>query len=150
MKIFLAADHAGYKLKEKVKSNLTKKGYYVEDFGTHSDKSTDYPDFVIPACEKVAKTKDSRGIVIGGSGQGEVIAANKVKGIRAVIFYSKIPWAVKLSREHNNSNVLSLGSRFLTTKQAIDIIDIWLKAPFPKDKRHVRRLKKIEKYENKK
>jgi len=148
MRIFLASDHAGFKLKNKIKNHFAKKNIPFEDLGTYSAKSVDYPDFIIPAAIKVAKTKDSLGIILGGSGQGEAIAANKVKGIRAIVYYSHNPIIIKLSKQHNNANVLSLGARFLTDKQALDAIDLWLKTKFTKDQRHLRRLKKVIDYKN--
>jgi ribose 5-phosphate isomerase B len=148
LKVFLAGDHAGFKHKEKIKKHLEKKNIPHEDFGPFKYNSKDdYPDFVIPMCEKVAKTKNSRGIIMAGSGQGEVIAANKVKGIRAVVIYRYNSSIIRLSRQHNDSNVLSLGSRFLTEKEVIKTIELWLKTPFPGAKRHKRRIKKLAKYE---
>jgi len=147
MKIFLGSDHAGFKLKEKIKIFLKKKKIEFEDLGSNSKKESDYPDFIIPTAEKVAHTLGSLGIIIGGSGQGEAIAANKVKGIRATVLYSYNPKIIRLSKEHNNANVLSLGSRFLTIPQALKSIDLWLKTKFSNDPRHKRRIKKITKYE---
>ena len=148
MKIFLASDHAGYNLKEKIKSHL-EKSHEVEDLGTDSEESCDYTDYIIPAAKKVAKTNNSLGIVLGESGQGEAIAANKVKGIRAAAYYRHNLKIIKLSKEHNDTNVLSLGARFLTTRQALKSIDLWIKTKFTKGSRHVRRINKIKKYETK-
>ncbi len=149
--IFLASDHAGFKLKEKIKMHLAKKNVPFQDLGPHSlNKEDDYPEFIIPVAEKVAKTRNSLGIVLGGSGQGEAIAANKVKGIRAAVIYNYNPSIIKLSKEHNNANILSLGARFLSEKQVFQTIDLWLKTKFSEEKRHIRRLKKITSYENKK
>ena len=149
MKIIIASDHAGYELKEKLKKYLEQIGVNYEDVGPKRfEEKDDYPDFVIPAAKKVAKNpKSAKGIVIGGSGQGEAIAANKIKGIRAAVFYGGPLDIVKLSREHNDSNILSLASRFLTEEQAKVAVDIWLKTSFPKEERHVRRIKKIEEFE---
>ena len=152
MKIYISGDHAGFKLKNRIRLFLVKKGYVVEDIGPFEYNSKDdYPDFVIPMAKEVAKDKNSRGIIIAGSGQGEIIAANKIKGARAILYYgSKKPSEIlKLSRAHNNSNILSLGARFLTERQTKKAIEIWLKAPFSNAIRHKRRLSKIEKYENK-
>jgi len=149
LKIFLASDHAGFKLKEKIKVYLLKKEYSAEDLGAFSyKKNDDYPDFIIPCSLKVSKTKKSLGIVFGGSGQGEAIAANKVKGVRAVVYYHPNLKMIKLSKEHNDANVLSLGAKFLKEKEAIQSINLWLKTKFSEEKRHLRRLKKIEEYEN--
>ena len=117
-KIILATDHAGFELKEQIKRYLNKEGYEVEDMGANSfDKEDDYPDFIIPAAKKVAKEK-CLGIIFGGSGQGEAIAANKVKGVRAALYYGKNPDIIKLSRTHNKTNILSLGARFLGKEEA--------------------------------
>lgn len=150
--IYISGDHAGFKIKQKIKPWLKKLGHKVIDCGPlvyHKDD--DYPDFVIPMAKKVAKDKNSRGIIIAGSGQGEVIAANRIKGIRTVLYYGyKDPRKIlKLSREHNDSNVLSMGARFLTEKQIKDAIKIWLATPFSNAIRHKRRLKKIEKHSSK-
>ncbi len=147
-KIILGSDHAGFRLKESVKESLEKAGYAVEDVGADSyDAEDDYPDFVHKAASKVAKDKQSRGIVFGGSGQGEAITANKVKGIRAALYYGKNMEIVELSRTHNDANILSLGARFLTDKDAIKAIKIWLNIPFSNKERHLRRIKKISKLE---
>lgn len=147
MTIFLGTDHAGYKLKEKVKAHLIKRGFGVKDFGTDSGKPVDYPDFVIPAAKAAAKNKNSRAIVFGGSGIGECIAANKVKGVRAALCYDA--YTAKMSREHNDANVLCLGGRTATKNWNLTkrILDIWLGAKFSGESRHVRRLKKIAKAE---
>jgi len=146
MKIYIAGDHAGFKIKEKLKPWLEKQGHKVIDLGPFKyDKNDDYPDFVIPLAKKVSRDKNSRGIIMAGSGQGEIIAANRVKGARAVLFYGGNPNILKLSREHNNSNVLSMGSRFLNEKQIKKAITIWLGAPFPGAARHKRRLRKNDK-----
>jgi len=146
-KIFLSGDHAGFKIKEKVKPWLEKKGYIIKDFGPFKQtKKDDYPDYVIPMAKAVAKTKNSRGIIIAGSGQGEVIAANRIHGVRTVLYYgcpspSRI---LKLSRAHNNSNVLSMGEFFMNEREMKKAITIWLKAPFSEKPRHKRRLRKLE------
>ena len=147
-KIFLASDHAGFKLKNKIKTYL-EKDFEVEDCGAFEyDKNDDYPDFVIPCAKKVAATKHSLGIVFGASGQGEAIAANKVRGIKAVVIYSFNKKIIQLSRQHNNANILSLGARFLTERQALQAVELWLTTKFSKEKRHLRRTKKIENFEN--
>ncbi|MFC1686062.1 RpiB/LacA/LacB family sugar-phosphate isomerase [Nanoarchaeota archaeon] len=147
MKIYLGADHAGFHLKEKIKKFLDKQGIEYEDKGPHKfNPLDDYPDFVIPAAKAVAKTK-SKGIILGGSGQGEAIAANKVKGIRSVVYYGGPTKLIKLSREHNASNILSLGARFLKEKEALKVVKLWLETPFSKDPRHKRRIAKIARFE---
>ena len=145
-KIFLGADHAGFKLKEEVKKYLLKSGFEVEDEGAHNfDKDDDYPDFIAPVARKVANNKNAMGIIFGASGQGEAIAANKVKGIRATVYYGSNLEIVKLSRTHNNSNILSLGARFLTKEVAIEAVKRWLETDFSNEARHIRRVKKIDK-----
>jgi len=148
MKIYLAADHAGLDLKEKVKNFLHKLNYEVEDLGTFSfDKDDDYPEIISNAAEKVAKDKNSKGIVFGKSGTGEAIVANKIKGIRAVIGFSREN--VELSREDNDCNVLSLGARFTDEHKAYLLTRAFLDKEFSGEERHIRRIKEIEKLENK-
>ena len=142
-KIVLATDHAGLKLKEEIKKHLMESGMEVEDMGAYSlDPKDDYPDFIIPAAKKVAKDQ-SKGIIFGASGQGEAIAANKVEGIRAALYYGKDIKIVRLSRTHNNTNILSLGAKFLTKEEAIKAVNIWLETDFSSEPRHLRRIKKI-------
>lgn len=143
-KIFLGTDHAGFKLKEAVKKFLIGEGYEVADQGAlFYDISDDYPRFIAATAKKVSKTPNSKGIVFGGSGQGEAIAANKIKGIRASVYYGNNMDIVKLSRLHNNANILSLGARFLEEKQAIEAVRLWLNTPFSNEERHKRRIKQI-------
>lgn len=144
-KIAIGTDHAGYSLKESIKMYLLSKGFEVIDFGTYSSESADYPDFVIPAAECVASGKADYGIVLGGSGNGEAIAANKVKGIRCALCWNEE--SGKLAKEHNNANVIALGGRMVEDSLAAKIIDNWLQADFMGD-RHARRLQKIADYEN--
>ena len=143
MKIFLGSDHAGFPLKEFLKKHLSKTDD-VEDCGTFDDKPCDYPDFVFPVAEKVARNKNSKGIILGGSGQGEAIAANRIKNVRAAVYYGGNHEIVKLSRTHNNANILSLGARFLTEKEALSAVQLWLETDFPGEERHVRRITKID------
>ena len=143
-KIFLGADHAGFKLKEEIKKYLAKKGFEVEDIGTHSlEPDDDYPDFIAPVAKKVSRSEKYRGIIFGGSGQGEAIAANKVKGIRAAVYYGSNMKIVRLSRTHNNANILSLGARFLSKKEAVKAVELWLSTGFSNEPRHIRRIKKV-------
>lgn len=149
MELFIASDHAGFELKGKLKKYFDRKKIEYEDLGAFSyNKDDDYPDFIIKAAERVAETKE-KGIIIGYSGEGEAIAANKVKEIRTVVYYGKNKEIIKLSREHNNANILSLGAGFLSEKEAVEAVDLWLKTPFSKEKRHIRRLKKIQDFEEK-
>lgn len=147
MKIYIAADHAGFYLKKQLIQYLELKGYDVEDVGAHEmDEADDYPDFIIPCAEKVANDTESVGIVIGGSGNGEAIAANKVKGIRAAVYNANRVEIAKLAREHNNANVISLGARFISSDDAKKAVTAWLDAKF-EGGRHQRRLDKIAKIE---
>ena len=145
-KIYLSGDHAGFELKENIKKWLLEK-YEVEDVGPLVyDKNDDYPDFVIPMARKVAKNKNSRGLIIAGSGQGEAIATNKIKGIKAGLYHGGSQKIIKTGREHDNTNILCLGSRFVSESEAKRAVNLFLKTKFQKG-RHSRRLKKIEKIE---
>jgi ribose 5-phosphate isomerase B len=146
MKIYLATDHAGYALKEKVKKFLIDSGYAVEDCGAYTlDSNDDYSDFVHKTAEAVSKDpKNSRGIIFGGSGEGEAMVANRHAGVRAAVYYGGPEKIVTLSREHNDANILSLGARFLTEEQALGAVKLWLETPFSKEERHKRRIKKID------
>ncbi len=148
--IYLASDHTGFELKEKIAKYLSSIKVVYDDLGPYTlDEQDDYPDYIIPVANKVSQDKNSLGIIIGGSGQGEAIVSNKVTGIRAVVLYSYNEDIIKLSKEHNNSNILSLGARFINEKEAIKAVSLWLKTPFSEEERHKRRLKKIEMFENK-
>ena len=144
MKIHLATDHAGFALKEEIKKFLQENGHKVTDHGAlEYNKQDDYPDFILPAARAVAKDPSSFGIIMGGSGQGEAMAANRVKGVRAAVYYGEMEEIVRLSRKHNNANILSLGARFLTFSKAFHIIDFWLKEPF-EGGRHQNRIQKLD------
>ena len=142
MKIAMASDHAGFSYKEQIKTVLIEQGHEVKDFGTHSAESVDYPDFIRPAAEAVGSGDFERGIILGGSGNGEAMVANKVAGIRCALCWDLR--SARLSREHNDANMLSLGERMLSIHEALEIVDLWLKTPFSGD-RHQRRIEKIEK-----
>lgn len=144
MKIILATDHAGFDLKNHIKDYLEKEKYQVEDFGAYEyDSMDDYPDFIIPAARVVANSENTFGVIFGGSGQGEAMAANRIKGVRAVVYYDGPKKIIKLSRKHNDANILSLGARFISKEKAIDVIKLWLKTPFEGD-RHLERIKKLD------
>ena len=144
MKIALATDHAGFDLKEQIKKKLLKQNFEVKDFGAFDyDAVDDYPDFILPAAKFVAKNSDYLGVILGGSGQGEAMAANRITGVRAAVFYNGPLDIVKLSRQHNNANILSIGARFLSLDEAMNVIDIWLKTDFEGD-RHQRRINKLD------
>ena len=147
MRIHIGADHAGLELKSALIQHFTAQGHEVKDHGPFEyDALDDYPDFCIPAAEAVAKEPGSLGVVLGGSGNGEQIAANKVKGIRAALVWS-IETA-KLAREHNNANVISVGQRQHTAAEVKSFIDTFIATPFPGDERHARRIGKVSAYED--
>ncbi len=147
MRVILASDHAGLRLKEKVKKYLARKKIEYEDLGTESFTSVDYPDYALKVAEKVIKNKNTRGILVCGTGTGMTIAANKVKGIRAVAAYDA--YSAKMSRIDNDTNVLGLRGRFFPLEKIKKIITVWLDTPFSGEKRHKRRIKKIRDYEMK-
>ena len=148
MRIHIGSDHAGLDFKNVIIQHLTAHGHEVTDHGPYEyDALDDYPVFCIPAAEAVAADEGSFGIVLGGSGNGEQIAANKVKGVRAALVWS-IEIA-KLAREHNNANVISLGGRMHSEEFCLELVDTFLATPFPGDERHVRRINLISDYEAK-
>ena len=144
MKIHIATDHAGLELKNAIKTYLMEKGHDVVDHGAYEyDAMDDYPDFIFPCAKAVAADPESRGIIFGCSGQGEAMAANRIKGVRAVVFYNGPDEIVKLSRQHNNANILSLGARFMTEEEITKIIEIWLDEPF-EGGQHQQRIEKLD------
>ncbi len=144
MIIHLATDHAGLDLKNSIKKYLIENSFDVQDHGAHEyDALDDYPDFIFPCAQAVARDTESRGIILGGSGQGEAMAANRVKGVRAAVFYNGPDDIIKLSRQHNNANILSLGARFMNKTEIYRVIEIWLNEPF-EGGRHVRRIEKLD------
>jgi len=144
--IVLATDHAGFDLKESVKKFLLESNYEVKDFGAFTYESTDdYPDFINPAAQFISENDNVMGIIFGGSGQGEAMAANRFKGVRAAVFYDGPDEIIDLSRLHNNANVLSLGSRFITSERAIKLIKQWLIVEF-EGGRHQERIAKLDSY----
>ncbi len=166
MKLHIATDHAGFTLKEKIKKELLEKGHDVEDCGAYKlDLMDDYPDFIAKAAREVSIHPDDRAIIFGGSGEAEAMLANKFLNVRAALFYaprvafrevdvtgreSTDPFEIiRLAREHNDANVLSLGVRFLTYDEVSQAIRLFLATPFSKDERHVRRIKKMLEIEEK-
>ena len=146
MRLHIGSDHAGLELKNELLAHLVNNGHDVTDHGPYEyDALDDYPDFCIPAAQAVAKDAASLGIVIGGSGNGEQIAANKVKGIRAVLAWSLE--TARLGKEHNNANVVSVGGRMHSIEECKAIIDAFIATPFSNDERHIRRINKITKFE---
>lgn len=148
MKVYLATDHAGFELKNKIGEFLKGLGYEVEDCGPFSfDKDDDYPDFISKAAEAVSNDPQSKGIVLGSSGQGEAIVSNKFKNVRCALFYGGPLEMLEVTRAHNDSNMLSLGAKFLSEDEAIKAVKLFLESPFSGEERHVRRINKIKQLE---
>lgn len=146
--VYLGADHGGYSLKEDLKIWLAENNIPVEDLGADSfNPEDDYPDFIIPVAKKVALNENSLGLVIGRSGNGEAIAANKVRGIRAAVCLNEE--MARKAKEHNNANILSLGADYISVNEAKQILKVFIETPFSNDERHVRRIEKIGKIEEK-
>ena len=144
MKIYIATDHAGFELKNRLKEFLQSKNYDVEDCGALVfDSLDDYPDFILPAAKKVSENKNSKGIILGGSGQGEAMTANRIKGVRAIVYYGGPNEIVKLSRMHNNANIISFGARFISFEKAVEVLEIWLNEEF-EGGRHKTRINKLD------
>jgi ribose 5-phosphate isomerase B len=141
MRIALASDHAGYRYKTSLLDFLSSRGLEPVDFGTNSEEPVDYPDFIRPAAEAVARGLCHRGIVLGGSGNGEAMAANRVRGVRCALCWSEE--AARLARLHNDANMISLGQRLLTEEQVYRIVQTWLSTEF-EGGRHIRRLAKLD------
>jgi ribose 5-phosphate isomerase B len=141
MKIAIGSDHAGFRYKEAIKELLRNLQHEVTDFGTHSEEPVDYPLFIRPVAEAVARSEFERGVVLGGSGNGEAITANRVKGIRCALCWNVE--SARLARQHNNANLLSLGQRMMTLEVALEIVRVWLETPF-EGGRHQRRIDLID------
>ena len=146
MKVYLGGDHAGFELKKELIAFLEKKRFEVVDRGPFSfDSTDDYPDFVFLVADVVSREKgEVRGIVIGGSGNGETIVSNRLPNVRAISFYGGNTDIIRLGREHNDANILSLGARFIDTEEAKRAVEIFLQTEFSNDERHIRRIKKID------
>ena len=141
MRIALGSDHAGYRYKERIKQHLEQQGHQVVDFGTDSEESVDYPRFIVPAAEAVARGENDRVIVLGGSGNGEAMAANRVRRVRCALCWDET--TARLAREHNDANGLSLGQRLISIERALQIVDVWLTSEFAGG-RHVDRLRMLD------
>lgn len=141
MRIAIGSDHAGFRYKEMFKAHLTELGHEVKDFGTDSEQPVDYPLYCRPVAEAVASGEVERGIVLGGSGNGEAIVANRVRGVRAALCWNVE--SAELGRRHNNANVLSIGERMVSEELAIQILEMWLNTPFDGG-RHQRRIDEID------
>ncbi len=145
MAIILGTDHAGFLHKEAVKEFLTSEGIEVVDVGAFElDESDDYPDFVFPVAKAVQSDINNAGIIFGGTGQGEAVVANRHKGVRTTVYYGGPSNIITLGREHNNSNILSIGARFVSIEECIEAVKLWLQTDFTNDERHVRRNNKID------
>lgn len=153
-KIYISTDHAGFELKEKLKVYIGELGYDVEDKGPFAyDADDDYPDLIRPVAEAVAGDEGSMGVILGGSGQGEAMCANRVKGARAGVYYGGASTQTDISgqtldmigsmREHNNANIISIGARFMTLDEVKSAVKKFLETPFPKNERHLRRINKL-------
>ncbi len=146
MKIYIGTDHAGFELKEMLVVFLRELGHEVTDMGTHSYEALDdYPDFIRPVAGAVARDPESRGIILGGSGQGEAMCANRVVGVRAAVYYGGPFDIAVLSREHNDANILSIGARFVDEDEAKEVVRVWLETPFGGEEKHSRRIEKLDK-----
>jgi len=141
MNIAIGSDHAGFRYKELIKTHLAAAGHQVKDFGTDSPEAVDYPLYIRPVAEAVARGESERGIVLGGSGNGEAIVANRVKGVRCALCWNVE--SAELGRQHNNANVISLGERMMSAETALAIVDVWLATPF-EGGRHHRRIDLID------
>lgn len=149
MKIHIASDHAGYEMKNFLKYRLLDMGHTVTDHGPQEySPEDDYPDFIIPCAEAVITDRQSLGVIVGGSGEGEQISANKVEGVRAIEYYGKDLDIVKFGRDHNDANIISLGQRFMTNDEALEAVLMFIETPFSNEDRHIRRIEKVEKYED--
>jgi len=145
MKIHIGADHAGFHLKEYLRDWLISEKYEVVDHGAKTQEELDdYPDLIAPVATEISQDEEARGIVIGGSGQGEAIVSNRFPKVRATVYYGGPEQIVTLAREHNDANILSLGARFMTPEQAKKVVSLFLRTPFRKETRHGRRIAKIE------
>jgi len=141
MKIAIGSDHAGFTYKEKIKKLLSDLGHEVTDFGTYSDESVDYPLFIRPVAAAVARGETERGVVLGGSGNGEAMAANRVKGVRCAVCWNVA--SARLARQHNDANIISLGQRMISEEDALEIVRVWLETDF-EGGRHVRRIQMLD------
>ena len=143
MNILVSNDHAGVQLKNEVKSFLENKGYVVENLGDNSGESVDYPDIIHPLAKEISENKDKKGIIMCGTGNGVSMVANKYEGVRAGLCWSKE--IAELIRKHNDANVLSLPARFISTKEELEIVQVFLETDFEDGGRHERRVEKIDK-----
>jgi len=144
MRIAIASDHAGFRYKEEIKGYLSVEGHVICDFGTDSTASCDYPEFILPAARAVAAGECERGIVLGGSGNGEAMAANRIRGVRCAVCWDA--GTARLAREHNDANMISLGERLVSLETALEIVAVWLRTDF-EGGRHIRRIGMLDEFE---
>ena len=144
MRIAVASDHAGFRYKEEIKDYLAAEGHGIHDFGTDSTESCDYPEFIMPAARAVAAGECERGIVLGGSGNGEAMAANRIRGVRCALCWDAS--TARLAREHNDANLISLGERLVSLETALEIVAVWLRTDF-EGGRHIRRIGMLDELE---
>jgi ribose 5-phosphate isomerase B len=149
MKILLAADHAGFGLKNYIKDFLVSEGFKVEDMGAHTFVQDDnYPEIMLPVAMRIVSDPENiKAIIFGKSGQGEAIICNRMPGVRAVVYYGGNPEILRLSREHNDANVLSFGAGFLEEKEAKEAVRLWIATPFSKEERHIKRIEMLDSIE---
>lgn len=146
-KIYLASDHAGFELKNKIKEFLIEKGFEVEDKGAlEYNETDDYPDFISLAAKEISQNPNNKAIIFGGSGQGEAMTANHFSNVRTAVYYGGNLEIIKLSREHNDANILSIGARLVDEDEAKEAIELWLNTEFSNEERHIRRIRKIEEF----
>ncbi len=148
MKILLASDHAGYELKNQVKDFLVAEGFEIEDMGAHTyNKDDNYPEIMLPVAMRVLSDSNSKAIIFGKSGQGEAIIVNRFPGIRAIVYHGKNLEILRLGREHNDSNILSIGAGFVEFEEAREAIRLWISTPFSNDEIHIRRIEQMDNIE---
>lgn len=148
MKIVLASDHAGYELKNQVKEFLISEGFQVEDMGAHTyNKDDNYPEIMLPVAMRVLSDSNAKAIIFGKSGQGEAMIVNRFPGIRAIVYHGKNLEILRLGREHNDSNILSIGAGFVEFEEAKEAIRLWISTPFSNDERHIRRIEQMDNIE---
>ncbi len=148
MKILLASDHAGYELKNQVKDFLVAEGFEIEDMGAHTyNKDDNYPEIMLPVAMRVLSDSNSKAIIFGKSGQGEAMIVNRFPGIRAIVYHGKNLEILRLGREHNDSNILSIGAGFVEFEEAREAIRLWISTPFSNDERHIRRIEQMDNIE---
>ncbi len=149
MKLLLASDHAGFELKNKVKDFLVSEGFQVEDMGAQAfNPNDDYPKIMIPVAMRVVNDPDNtKAIIFGKSGQGEAMVANRFPGVHAVVYYGHNPEIIRLSRQHNDANILSIGAGFINESEAVEAVKLWISTQFTGEERHVRRLEQTDNIE---